>query len=191
MLERPYHHGNLRATLLAAAEQALREQGPDAISLRDLARQTGVSHTAPRRHFPDRTALLAALAATGFARLGKEVAAARERGGAAFEGQLRSVAQAFVRFARDDEALLDLMFTVGKSQHTEEMQAATALLYGTFADLVEGGQRDGRLRPGDSGRLRLLMLATFQGIAGLATSEALTEQQIDNLLDDAVSMFLA
>ncbi|CAM5729343.1 hypothetical protein SALBM217S_04935 [Streptomyces griseoloalbus] len=58
--QRPYHHGNLRTELLDAAERSLRVHGVDRLSLRDLARDVGVSHAAPRRHFADRRALLAA-----------------------------------------------------------------------------------------------------------------------------------
>ena len=63
--ERPYHHGNLRSALLAAAERTVRERGVQELSLRELAREVGVSHGAPRRHFPDRQALLDALAESG------------------------------------------------------------------------------------------------------------------------------
>ena len=58
MTARPYHHGNLRQALLDAAERTVRERGVEALSLRELAREVGVSHGAPRRHFPDRQALL-------------------------------------------------------------------------------------------------------------------------------------
>src|ERR1700747_3401130 len=75
---RPYHHGNLRSELLAEAERTVREQGVDKLSLRELARATGVSHAAPRRHFPDRQALLDALAESGFERLELELTAALE-----------------------------------------------------------------------------------------------------------------
>jgi AcrR family transcriptional regulator len=51
MPKRPYHHGNLRTALLTAAERTLRERGVEQVSLRDLARQVGVSHGAPSRHF--------------------------------------------------------------------------------------------------------------------------------------------
>src|ERR687894_2671163 len=67
---RPYHHGSLRPALLAAAEKALDRGGVQALSLRELAREIGVSHAAPRRHFADKQALLDALAQEGFARLG-------------------------------------------------------------------------------------------------------------------------
>ena len=71
---RTYHHGNLRAALLARAEEAL-AAGED-LSLRELARRAGVCHAAPRRHFADKQALLDALAEDGFERLGALLAAA-------------------------------------------------------------------------------------------------------------------
>ena len=64
-----YHHGNLRQALLDEAGRVLAADGLEAISLRGLARHLGVSHAAPSHHFADRGALLAELAADGFARL--------------------------------------------------------------------------------------------------------------------------
>ena len=54
---RPYHHGNLRQALLQAAEMALEARGATDLSLRELSREVGVSHTSPRRHFADKQAL--------------------------------------------------------------------------------------------------------------------------------------
>src|ERR1700759_2357082 len=85
MEARPYHHGNLRTALLAAAEDTLRERGVQALSLRELAREVGVSHAAPRRHFEARQALLDALAEAGFERLGSELRAAAGAAGDGFE----------------------------------------------------------------------------------------------------------
>ncbi len=59
---RPYHHGNLREALLHAAEKALEARGAQNISLRELSRDVGVSHTSPRRHFANKQALMDALA---------------------------------------------------------------------------------------------------------------------------------
>ncbi|GAA4766582.1 TetR/AcrR family transcriptional regulator [Microbacterium gilvum] len=59
-----YHHGDLRAALVAAARRAL-ESG-ETFSLRAVARDVGVSPTAPYRHFADRDALESAVAAEGF-----------------------------------------------------------------------------------------------------------------------------
>jgi AcrR family transcriptional regulator len=68
-----YHHGDLRAALLRAAGDLLENQGPEGVVLREVARRAGVSHNAPYRHFPERLALLAALAAQGFELLGNEL----------------------------------------------------------------------------------------------------------------------
>ena len=63
---RAYHHGDLRAALVASACQLLEEKGVTALSLREVARRSGVSQAAPYRHFPDKASLLAAVAAEGF-----------------------------------------------------------------------------------------------------------------------------
>src|ERR1700732_2252376 len=90
--ERPYHHGNLRTALLVAAERTVRERGAQNLSLRELAREVGVSHGAPRRHFPDRQALLDALADAGFARLGADLRSAADGAGEDFQARLRATA---------------------------------------------------------------------------------------------------
>src|ERR1700704_6555268 len=87
MSERAYHHGNLRTALLEQAERTLRDRGAEELSLRELAREVGVSHGAPRRHFADRQALLDALAEAGYARLGGEIRTAVEGAGEDFGGR--------------------------------------------------------------------------------------------------------
>ena len=97
-----YHHGELRPALLRAAAKILEKEGRDAISLRDLARRSGVSHNAPYRHFADRQALLAALAEEGFALLA-----------AALEGKpWREQAMAYLRFGIANPERFSLMFTL-------------------------------------------------------------------------------
>src|ERR1700733_6807912 len=108
--DRPYHHGNLRTALLAQAERTVRERGIQDLSLRELARDVGVSHAAPRRHFPDRQALLDALAEAGFDRLGASLRAAGAGPGEECEPRLRATAAAYIQFAIHDPALLELMF---------------------------------------------------------------------------------
>lgn len=73
---KPYHHGDLRAALLDAADALLDQGGDGAVSLREAARMAGVSATAAYRHFADKEALLAALALRGFEAFGAAMAAA-------------------------------------------------------------------------------------------------------------------
>jgi AcrR family transcriptional regulator len=68
-IDQPYHHPNLRQTLLDAAVVLIGEVGPRAFTLREIARRAGVSHNAPYRHFASKDDLLAAVAAEGFERL--------------------------------------------------------------------------------------------------------------------------
>jgi AcrR family transcriptional regulator len=193
MADRPYHHGRLRDTLLAEAERTLREQGIDQLSLRDLARQAGVSHAAPRRHFADRQALLDALAETGFARLGDEVAAAIEAAGPGFPGQLRAVATVYVRFATEDAALMELMFTAKNAEpsgpQSTALREASTGLFTVVGDLIRRGQQAGQLPPGDPERLRLLLIATVQGIATLVASGRVGAAGTDALIADTVTLF--
>jgi AcrR family transcriptional regulator len=189
MTDRPYHHGRLRAALLAEAERTLREQGIEALSLRDLARQAGVSHAAPRRHFADRQALLAALAEAGFTRLGDEVCAAIDDAGKDYEARLRAAVTAYVRFATRDAALVDLMFTAKSAGQSAALPAASARLFTAVDDLIGQGQQAGTLPPGDPERLRLLLAAILQGIAALVTSGRAPAGQTDALITDAVALF--
>lgn len=95
-----YHHGDLRAALLRASSQVLEKEGITGLSLRDVARRAGVSHNAPYRHFPDRDALLAALAAEGFVTLAEAMRGHRGR----------EMGEAYVRFALEHPQRFRLMF---------------------------------------------------------------------------------
>src|SRR3954454_4146310 len=106
--ERPYHHGNLKAALLAAAEAVLERDGLGGLTLRAAAREAGVSHAAPRNAVGDLAGLLAELAASGFVRLRVEMdaAAAAESPGAALD----ALGRCYLRFALANPALCQLMF---------------------------------------------------------------------------------
>ncbi|MEW2556727.1 TetR/AcrR family transcriptional regulator [Streptomyces zhihengii] len=105
MTGRPYHHGNLRSTLLDAACAAIEETGPAALSLRDLARRAGVSHAAPAHHFGDKAGLLTELAAQGFDLLAGALRAAG--------GDLTEAGVAYVLFAVRHRAHFEVMFQPG------------------------------------------------------------------------------
>ena len=187
---RPYHHGNLRAALLAQAEQTLREQGLDGLSLRELAREIGVSHGAPRRHFADRQALLDALAESGFARLGAQLRAASESAGEDYEARLRAASLAYVRFAISDAALLELMFAGKHREQTGALHQAADRAFSVILELIEEGQAHAALEPGEPERIGILLFATVQGIAALVTAGIVAPEQVDSLVADAIGRFL-
>src|ERR1700742_4130180 len=67
--KQPYHHGDLRHALLEAAWTLIEREGMAALTLRQVARQVGVTHAAPYHHFPTRDALLDTLAEQAFREL--------------------------------------------------------------------------------------------------------------------------
>lgn len=131
-----YHHGNLRAALIAAAEALLEKSGLEGVSLREAARVAGVSHNAPYRHFPSREALLAAVAAAGFARLAAAMDAA--------DPGSRGACRAYLGFAAAHPALYRLMFGPGlsKDAHPELRQAAGAAMRPLRAISAAGASRE-------------------------------------------------
>jgi AcrR family transcriptional regulator len=104
-----YHHGDLANALVVAAMKVVETEGSDALSLRDLAASLGVSRAAPYRHFPDRDALLAAVAAQGFEALADIYVAARARSGPGTT-RLRWGMRDYMGFAWSRPGLHRLMF---------------------------------------------------------------------------------
>mgnify|MGYP002622545310 CR=1 FL=1 len=165
----PYHHGDLRRALLDAAEALLARHGPAGVSLREAARAVGVSHNAPYRHFPDRAALLAALATEGFARLRAALEAAAA---AAPEGRrVAATGRAYLDFARTHRGLYLLMFgpEVRIGAHPALAAAAAAAL-----DVVRDAARaDGAITAAETpsppaATARHLVIGAWALVHGLA-----------------------
>lgn len=97
--KKAYHHGNLRAALVAAALKEIAKTGPEGFSLREVARRAGVSAPAVYRHFKDKDALLAAVAVECSERIQAAMAAALENAPADTLERFRAVGIAYVRFA--------------------------------------------------------------------------------------------
>jgi AcrR family transcriptional regulator len=180
----------LRTALLAEAERTVRERGAQDLSLRELAREVGVSHAAPRRHFPDRQALLDALAETGFERLGSDLRCAADGAGEDFQARLQATAAAYVRFATHDAALLELMFAGKHREQSGALHQAADRAFSVILELIEQGQADGALERGEPERVGLVLFATIQGIAALVTGDMIQANQLDELVADAIAHFL-
>jgi AcrR family transcriptional regulator len=152
----PYHHGDLRRTIMDTALAAVAENGPVALSLRDVARRAGVSHAAPTHHFGDKTGLLTALATEGWTLLGDalEETAAREE----------SFAELGVGY---------VLFATGHPAHFAVMRAP-GLVRGDDAGLVAAQERAGDLlqegaRRHSSGTDPVTAMAGWAMVHGLST----------------------
>ncbi len=148
----------LRARLIDAATVLLDEQGEGGVTLRALAKATGVSAMAPYRHFPDKAALLGAVAEAGFAKL----AAVLTEADRATPAKAALVAQglAYFRFAQGHPAMFRLMFggNPGCTVAPKEYGEAFAILTRRVASLAGG----------DAGPATLAAWGVVHGLSTLA-----------------------
>ena len=104
-----YHHGDLAETIMAAALKHIAAKGTEHLSLRALARESGVSPTAPYRHFPSKRCLLAALATRGFRDL-EQVTRAELQPSMGLEERFMAMGRAYVNYAVTNPTSYHLMF---------------------------------------------------------------------------------
>lgn len=151
--------------MLDAALERIAQAGPEALTLRDLARRVGVSHAAPYRHFADRDALLAAVAEEGFVQLVSSIQDG-VAGGRTPRARLRRAGLAYVEFARSRPAHFRMMFgpeavaAGGSGPHA----------FSALVALVAACQQAGELRRGDTEQLARMAWSLVHGIAELAVA---------------------
>ena len=175
-LESTYHHGSLRDALIEAGLTALEDAGGLDLSLRELARTVGVSPTAVYRHFPNKDALLGALAHEGLAMLGLAQRRAYDKAGGGAKGFVET-GRAYVRFALAHPALFRLVFAHGEPMG-DKSDPASQLLHDTTVELTGA---DGPAAQ----RLALQAWSLGHGIAMLMLDKRLPADDalIDRLID--------
>ena len=182
-MKQNYHHGDLRSALIHAGLKLLEDRDADDVGLREVARTVGVSATAVYRHFPDKAALLRALASEGLGRLAKEQQIAFDRAGGGKAG-FAETGRAYVRFALANPALFRLIFSNPPGdQHVtgspEEIPEAFRMLRENAAILAPRGTSEDEIN--------LIALNAWAQVHGLAV--LMLDGQIpkdSGLIDDAV-----
>ena len=177
-----YHHGDLRAALLTTAMRML-ESG-ETFSLRAIARNAGVSPTAPYRHFPDRDALEAALAVQGFSDLKHDLTAGRDLPTSIAD--LAEFGVTYVDFAMRRPALFRLMFgNPCDDSDDERVKAADAV-----HELL--GQALANVAPeSDTTALACAGWSLAHGLAFLHLDGKLSADSPEDVADRVRSAFLA
>ncbi len=167
--QKPYHHGSLPNALLAAAETVLRTEGISGLSLRSIAREAGVSHTAPQHHFGDTAGVLSELAAIGHLRL-TEAMAKHAHGLQPGPERRRAIARGYVSFAVANPDLFRLMSRAemldnARPTLVEARRASAMALSDVTDDTLDAPQPPPRL---DAARA-VAMTAAWAYVHGLAT----------------------
>ncbi|MGX1273439.1 TetR/AcrR family transcriptional regulator [Streptomyces phaeoluteigriseus] len=154
---------DLRVRLVDVGVELLAREGVGALTLREIARRAGVSHGAPRRHFPTHLELLSAIARRGFTDLAGRVASARGDGTATPREQITELGRVYLDFALANRGMYGLMFRhdLLNSGHLG-LRDTSLPLFGVLVELV------GRVRPdADARAVTAALWANLHGIAQL------------------------
>jgi AcrR family transcriptional regulator len=103
-----YHHGNLKEELIACACRLCERDGYTKLSIRSLAKESGVSQTAPYRHFETKEALYASVATNGFKKLSKACHIDTKKN--VSKKQLVEIGCRYIEFGLENANTYDLMF---------------------------------------------------------------------------------
>jgi len=157
---------------VATATALLEAEGPLGVTLRGAARRAGVSQAAPYRHFPDKSALLAAVAEEGFRALGRAIVRAARPHRRDPVGALQAMAIAVVRFAAAHPSHYRLMSgpAVRGRDHPPLRDAAVAAWH-LLTAAIRDCQRAGRIRSGDPAELSFALWCVVHGLAVLAVDD--------------------
>ena len=182
-----YHHGDLREALITAALREAELGGAEAISIKALAKQLGVSQPAPYRHFADREALLAAVAAEAFRQFSAELREAIDRPGR--RSKLSRFARATLEFGLRRNGIWRLMFAsrvMACAADDSELHAAARETFALLVDALEA-PAVGLLRE----RQALKIWASLHGVVMLAEQGLLTGELAgttrEGLVEDIVA----
>ncbi len=153
--------------------ELIKEAGPDGLTLREVARRAGVSHNAPYPHFPDKDALVTAIASEGFGELGKSMTLAMADESSP-TGRLQRAGLAYVEFARRRPSHFRVMFRPRKDAVSREIANA---VFGVVEGLIREGQEADLLRTGDPTPLARTAWSLVHGIAELVAAGVLVESK--------------
>ena len=168
---RAYHHGDLRRVLVDEALRLAAEGGLEAVNIREAARRAGVSPGAPFRHFPDRQALLVAVAEEAQRRFRAEIEIAlRDAEADDPMAQFRAIGLAYLRWAMRNPMHFEVISNGRVFDHdrarelSDDNKEIMALVDRTLAEAVAKGQ----LSSADVEKVRITGRALVYGFARMA-----------------------
>ena len=183
-----YHHGNLREALIDAAVQIVSEEGPDALSVRQVARLAGVSSGAPFRHFADKSALMAAVAEDGIAKLAAAMAERIAEVGDDPADQFQAMGVAYVQFAVRHRGHFRVMNR--PEYESARIIEGWELARAQMRSLIERGQAEGVIREGDVDAMIMTAQALVYGVARMFVDGLYALEGIDDARAEEIAMLI-
>jgi len=184
-------HADPRQAILEATLDMLEGTDITQITMGSVAREAGINHAAPYKHFPDKSALLAELSLLGFDRLTQAIQGAHTATFGGLSEELTSMCRSYLAFAEYHPSLYRLMFS-NEAPHgprTHQDPRSRAPLH-VVVDLLERGQAAGHIRPGDPRGLATACWAHLHGLTLLALEDLLGERKVGPEIERSTIEFL-
>ena len=181
MTKKKYHHGDLKNALIEAGIEILAKDGLGALSLREVARQAGVSHTAPYAHYADKQALIAAIATAGYKKLYARLADVVQQYQASPARQLVEAGWAYLEFAFDEPDHFKITFS-GVVEKEKDYPAFVEISQKSFklvVEIIEACQQTGILPTGSSDLMAVSVWSMLHGLASLILEEQISHTILD------------
>lgn len=169
-----YHHGDLKNALIQAGIEILSREGMEALSLRQVARRAGVSHTAPYAHFADKQALIAAIAAAGYQKLYEALIAAQQPQDDPL-ARLMGTAHAYLQFALDEPDHFRITFSgvVEAEQDYPDYVEQSKRCFALVVKVVEDCQTGGLFTQADAQLIAVSIWSCIHGFVQLLLAKQL------------------
>jgi AcrR family transcriptional regulator len=185
--ERPYHHGDLKRVVIETAQDMLREEKGWQFTLREVARRAGVSHAAPYKHFPEKSALLAELAMLGFDELREQISRAIERPLRSARAEFIAAAKAYINFGTTNPSLYRLMFSADVDKTAfPKLDEAGGAAFAELLGVIERGQSGGAFKKHPVQSQAAASWALVHGFTMLAIDGQLLPEKVGAKPIDAV-----
>ena len=170
-----YHYGDLRQRIIEEALIWIEQENIVSLSLRKIARQIGVSHNAPYRHFADKESLLVAIAESGFIDLHKALQQAYADSPDDWQQKLETIGVAHVEYALNHQAYYRVMFSdrCADRQKYPELERVSEKAFSVLLEVVKAGQEAKIFNSEDSLQLAHVCWSLVHGVSTLAIDNQL------------------
>ena len=191
MPPKKYHHGDLKNALITAGIEILSKEGIDGLSLRNVAKRAGVSHSAPYAHFKDRQSLIAAISTEGFKQLYDQLNTAMATYEADPKQQLIEAAWAYILFAMNNTDTFKIMFSgiLEKEKDYPSFVEFSGKTFELVVDLVRVCQEAGVLRPQPAELIAVSLWGQVHGIVSLALEGQISHTVLDRFTIRDILLF--
>jgi len=190
-----YHHGNLKEALISAGLEILSKKGIESLSLRNVAKQIGVSHTAPYNHFHDKQDLLAAISSAGHKQFHLVLLETFEKFKNTPTELLTEIAWAYLQFASQNPDKFKLMYSsvLKEEQKHPEFEEITQKTINLFEEIIAFCQNKGQLPAGSVDNLAIKLWSIVHGFTTLMLEnqfppEYMQEKEIKELLRSLITI---